>query len=87
MRIPSPDSYKINIAAALYNQSRLGAIAVIIRDHQANFFAGPARKIIASSPLMTEAKAMKDAMLLFRILSLRKCVFESDNLELVLALC
>ena len=75
---PPPDFMKINTGGAFPKNTGFAAIGVICRNALGEFQWGFVDKIKSISAFMTEALALKRAMLLATDLGHNKIQFESD---------
>ncbi|KAJ1387656.1 Ribonuclease H superfamily [Sesbania bispinosa] len=80
---PPLHTLKCNTDAAWCATRKSGAAAVVVRDHLGSLLFGLARKIPASSPLVAEAIALRDATLMAYNLNWSRVVLESDCLPLI----
>ncbi|KAJ1422669.1 Ribonuclease H-like superfamily [Sesbania bispinosa] len=84
-RAPRGDILKCNTDASVPTQGSYAAIGLVVRDSHGYLVSGLSKKILAPSPLVAEALALREAMLLASNLQWKKCMFESDNLSLIKA--
>ncbi|KAJ1425214.1 Ribonuclease H-like superfamily [Sesbania bispinosa] len=82
-RSPTGDTLKINIDASWSPTNNYVAIGVVVRDSGGLLVSGLAKKIAAPSPLIAEALALREAIHLAHNLQWSKCLFESDNIQVI----
>lgn len=84
---PPAGALKLNVDAAFNQTTCRGAVAVIIRDERGVKLLTHSRRISAPSPLVAEAIAAREALILALNLNLDNIIVESDNLGLVNCIC
>ncbi|XP_057430912.1 uncharacterized protein LOC130723795 [Lotus japonicus] len=80
---PQHDTIKINTDAGWDREGQSQSIAVIAGDDQGQPLSRTAKCINASSPLVAEALALREAALLAHNLHWTHVIFESDNQMLI----
>lgn len=84
-RPPPMGMLKLN-SDSCFNQSRNTAHAgIIIRDEKGEVYTGLTKFFPASSPLLTEALSLREAMIFAESLGIQRLIVESDCLELIKA--
>ncbi|KAJ1410340.1 Ribonuclease H-like superfamily [Sesbania bispinosa] len=84
-RPPRGDALKCNSNASWSTHGNHAALGVVVRDSNGYLLSGMSKRILAPSPMVAEALALREAMLLASNLQWPKCLFESDNLSLIKA--
>ncbi|KAJ1413116.1 Ribonuclease H superfamily [Sesbania bispinosa] len=82
---PPPGVIKCNSNATWISTSRPASISFVARDSQGALLLGHAKKIPASSPLVAEASALREALMTSYNLNWRNVIMESVCLQLVQA--
>ncbi|KAJ1404474.1 Ribonuclease H-like superfamily [Sesbania bispinosa] len=85
-RPPHADAIMINCDAAFKAQSQLAAIAAIARDSSGVILSLSSEIVHASSPLLTEALVVQEAVLLASGIFWPRILVESDNQKVIEAL-
>ncbi|QHO42427.1 uncharacterized protein DS421_5g154070 [Arachis hypogaea] len=85
-RLPLPGWVKCNVDAVFIEGFSGGATVAVFRDHTENLLTASNSKIVATSPLATEALTVREALIIAKNLQLEKIIIESDNLILIQAL-
>ncbi|KAL4320923.1 hypothetical protein AHAS_Ahas14G0059000 [Arachis hypogaea] len=85
-RPPLPGWVKCNVDAAFLEVLSGGATTAVFRDHVGNLLTASNSKIAATSPLATEALAVREALIIAKNFQLDRIIFESDSLILIQAL-
>lgn len=80
---PGTDQVKINCDASWKKDFEGGFGAVIIRNHKGDLIDGKKFKVVASSALMCEAMALREACMMAKTMNLHSVQIESDNKELI----
>ncbi|KAJ1395233.1 Ribonuclease H-like superfamily [Sesbania bispinosa] len=84
-RKPIQEVIKCNTDAAWSPASQRGALAVVARDHRGSLLLGNAKIVHTFSPLVAEALALREAVMMAYNFNWDRVVFESDNLNLIQA--
>lgn len=82
-RPPVRGGLKINCDASFNRQRKSGFAGIIIRSEIGEFITGLTKQFYANSPLVAEALALQEAVVLAANLGLMEVVFEGDNLDLM----
>jgi ribonuclease HI len=83
---PEPRQVKVNVDASFFEDTRSGAVGVVLRDFQGQFIAVSC-KYIPSLPSveMAEALAMKEGLILANAKGCNSVIAEGDSLETIQA--
>lgn len=84
-RPPVSGGLKINCDASFNKELKRGYADIIIKGDSGEFISGLTKQIWASSPLVAEALALREALFLAVNLGLQVVTFEGDNLDLIKA--
>lgn len=84
-RPPRPGIIKINTDAGFNVQKAIGSAGIVARDFNGDLLCGFSKKFPATSPLIAEGLALREALAIAVNLRMSKVLFESDCLELVAA--
>ena len=82
-RQPLFNRLKCNVDAAFWADSKVGAIAAIIRDRAETLITASAQKIYCSSSLGAEVLAVREGLQLANSYLYNSIVLESDNLQII----
>ncbi|RYR42020.1 hypothetical protein Ahy_A08g038469 isoform A [Arachis hypogaea] len=84
---PAPENWlKANVDVAFRKDNGTGAIAVVIRNSKGRIVLGFSGKIQAKTSIVTEAQAIRQALIIVNNLQMGKTLIESDNLKLIQAI-
>ncbi|RYR47301.1 hypothetical protein Ahy_A07g033241 [Arachis hypogaea] len=81
-----PGWVKCNVDAVFVEVFSGGATTAVFRDHHENLLTASNSKIVATSPLVAEALAVRKALIIAKNFQLERIIFESDSLILIQAL-
>ncbi|KAJ1399450.1 Ribonuclease H-like superfamily [Sesbania bispinosa] len=84
-RPPPADTFKCNSDASWSSSSHPCALAFVVRDCRGTLITGHAKKAPAFSPLVAEALALRESVVVAYNLDWKRVIFESDNLNLIRA--
>lgn len=82
-RPPRLDVIKINSDAGFNEQTKVRSAGIIARNHEGEVVFGITKRFPATSPLMAEALALREAASVAVNFGLSRVVLESDCLELI----
>ena len=83
---PEPRQVKLNVDASFHYDSSAGSTGAILRDYQGNFVAAETTYLPhVASPMMAEAYAMRQGLILANRLGCNNVAAESDSLEIIQA--
>ncbi|MED6219910.1 hypothetical protein PIB30_040190 [Stylosanthes scabra] len=84
---PSPNGRtKLNVDVVFSYSSCKSASAVIIRESEGSLLTTSCSLGVCSSPLAAEALAMREALIIAKILQIDNAIFESDCANLIQAI-
>lgn len=84
-RPPRPDYVKINTDAGFDVHRQIGSAGIVARNHKGEIVFGLTKMFPASSPLIAEALAFREAAAVAVSFGIARVVIESDCLEVVRA--
>ncbi|RYR18269.1 hypothetical protein Ahy_B03g062876 [Arachis hypogaea] len=85
-RPPPKNRLKVNTDAAFYQDTGTAALAAKVRDWQGKVITGTTATFKTISPLIAEAQAYREALVLIKNLQIPNCIIETDSLPLVQAI-
>lgn len=84
-RPPPPGKLKVNIDASYNKNRKIGTAGIIVRNHLGDVVSGHTKKFPICSPLLAEACALREGVVLALNLGMENVLFESDSLMLIKA--
>lgn len=82
-RPPNVDVVKVNTDASFNRHSNIACVGVIARDFKGHILFGITKKFPATSPLLAEALALREAVAVASNFGVTRVLFENDNLNLI----